>query len=193
MVNVLPSSSADDISPHHKMCFSNFENALIHKIDSYLPRKRNNQFGWSKDFDTMIPLICRKLFNAYWNDGTGRPFGKNDCGLVMNIKAKLQGHMPKFVEKLSKLEAKFVGTCTFDNAIKTQSARPCHDSDYQKDCKWHECFAPRVAFASEIITSFLAQKQGRTKAVVAGRKDPRSTMEAFEDGPIAWSKFIDEE
>ena len=45
MVNVLPSSSVDDISPHHKMCFSNFENALIHKIDSYLPRRKNNQCG----------------------------------------------------------------------------------------------------------------------------------------------------
>ena len=69
--------------------------------------------------------------------------------------------MPKFVENLSKLGAKCLETCTFDNAIETQSARPCHGSDCQTDCEWHECFAPRVAFASEIITSFLAQKHGR--------------------------------
>jgi hypothetical protein len=48
MVNVLPSSSTDDISPHHKMCFSNFENALIHKIDSYLPRCKHTPYGWFK-------------------------------------------------------------------------------------------------------------------------------------------------
>ena len=54
-------------------------------------------------------------------------------------------------------------------------------------------FTPRVAFASEIITSFLAQKQGRTKAVAAGTRDPRSTMEALEADPIAWSKSIDED
>ena len=45
VANILPSSSVDDVSPHHKMCFSNFENALIHKIDSYLPRKKNTHVG----------------------------------------------------------------------------------------------------------------------------------------------------
>ena len=85
MANVLPSSSVDDISPHHKMCFTNFENHLIHKTDSYLPRRKNTQHGWFKPVDTMIPLICRKLFNAFWNDGKGRPFGANGYGLAMNI------------------------------------------------------------------------------------------------------------
>ena len=83
--------------------------------------------------------------------------------------------------------------CTFDDAIETQSARPCHTSDCQLDCEWHECFKPCVAFAPEVITSFLAQKQGRTKAVAAGRKDARSTIEALEADPIAWSNSIDEE
>ena len=50
-----------------------------------------------------------------------------------------------------------------------------------------------VAFASEVITSFVAQKQGRTKAVAAVRRDPRSTMEVLEADPIAWSKSTDEE
>ena len=45
MVNVLPSSSVGDISPHHKLCFSNFENALVHKIDSFLPRRKHTQHG----------------------------------------------------------------------------------------------------------------------------------------------------
>ena len=62
----------------------------------------------------MIPLICRKLFNAFWNDGKGRPFGANDYGLVMNMKAKLPEHMPNFVENLGKLDAKYLETCTFD-------------------------------------------------------------------------------
>ena len=55
--------------------------------------------------------------------------------------------------------------------------------------RWHECLQPCVAFASEVIHSFLAQKQGRTKAVAAGRRDPRSTMEALEADPIAWSQI----
>ena len=86
----------------------------------------------------------------------------------MNIKAKLPEHMPKFVESLNKLDAKCLETCTFDEAIETQSARPCHDSDCRLDCTWHECLKPCVVFASEVITSFLAQKQGRTKAVHGG-------------------------
>ena len=137
MVNVLPSSPADDISPHHKMSFSNFENALIHKIGSHLPRKRNTQYGWFKPDDTMIPLSCRKRFNAFWNDGKGRPYGENGYGLVMNIKAKLPEHMPKFVENLSKLDAKCLETCTLDDAIETQSARPCHTSDCQLNALNH--------------------------------------------------------
>ena len=75
MASILPSSSVDGVSPHHKMCFSNFENALIHKIDLCLPRKRNVQFGWSKDmFDAILPTICRKLFNAYKGDGREKTF-----------------------------------------------------------------------------------------------------------------------
>ena len=52
---------------------------------------------------------------------------------------------------------------------------------------------PCVAFASKVITSFLAQKQGRIKAVATGKQSPRSTMDSLEADPIAWSKFIDEE
>ena len=101
----LPSSPVGDISPHHKMCFSNFENALIYKIDSYLPRRENTQYGWSNPYDTADLQI---FFNAFWNDGKSRPYGKNDYGLVMNKKAKLLENMPKFVEKMSKLDAKCV-------------------------------------------------------------------------------------
>ena len=97
-----------------KCVVSNFENDLVHKIDSYLPRRKNTQYGWFKPNDTMIPLICRKLFNSFWNDGKGRPFGANDYGLVMNMKAKLPEHMPNFVENLGKLDAKYLETCTFD-------------------------------------------------------------------------------
>ena len=111
----------------------------------------------------------------------------------MNIKAKFPEHLPKFVANLSKLDAKCLETCIFDDAIETQSARPCHESDCRLGCEWHECLKPCAAFASKVITSFLAQEQGRTKAVVAGRRDPRSAMEALEADPIAWSKSNDEE
>jgi hypothetical protein len=192
MVSTLLSSSVNDISPHHKMCFTNFENALVHKIDAYLPRFKNTQHGWVKEDDTVTPLICRKLFNAFWNDGKGRPFGKNADGLTMNVKAKLPEHMPKYVENLNTLDAKCNETFTFDNAIEAHK-KECHKPDCHDDCKWHECFEPCVAYASEVIHSFLAQKQGRTKAVAAGRRDPRSTMEALESDPIAWSQSIDDE
>ena len=72
MANVFPSSSVDDESPHHRLCFTNFENALVHKIDSFLPRFRNSERPWAKPDDTILPMICRKLFNAFWNDGKGR-------------------------------------------------------------------------------------------------------------------------
>ena len=53
--------------------------------------ERNVQFGWSKDmFDAILPTTCRKPFNAYWNDGTGRPFGKNNYGNVMNTKTIME-------------------------------------------------------------------------------------------------------
>ena len=39
----------------------------------------------------------------------------------------------------------------------------------------------------------MAQKQGRIKAVAAGRRDPGSTTEALEANPMAWSKSVDEE
>ena len=51
----------------------------------------------------------------------------------MDMKAKLPQHMPKFVGNLSKLDEKYLQTCIFDDAIETQSARPCHESDCRLD------------------------------------------------------------
>ena len=100
--------------------------------------------------------------------------------------------MPKFVENLNTLDAKCNETFTFDNAIEAHK-KYYHEPDCHDDCKFHECFKLCVAYASEVVHSFLAQKQGRTKAVAAGKRDPRSTMEALESGPIAWSQSIDDE
>ena len=85
VVNVLPSGSVDNIPPHYKMCVTNFKNALIHKIDSYLPRFKDTQHRWCKRGGTIIPLIRKGLFKAFWNDGKGRPFGPKEDGLDMNI------------------------------------------------------------------------------------------------------------
>ena len=76
----------------------------------------------------------------------------------MNIKAKLPEHIPKFVENLNKLDAKCFETFTFDDAIERQNARPFREPDCHADCRWHECLKPCVTFASEVTTSFLAQK-----------------------------------
>ena len=77
-----------------------------------------------------------------------------------------------------------------DEAIEGQNTRKIHEPDCHDDCRWHKCFKPCVAYASEVIHSFLAQKQGRTKAVAAGGRGPISTMEALEADPIAWSQSI---
>ena len=110
----------------------------------------------------------------------------------MNIKAQLPEHMPKCAENLDKLDEECIEEFICDKSIEGQNAKPFHEPDCHDDCRWHECLKPCVAFAS-VITSFLAQEKGRIKAVVAGRRDPRSTLEALKADPIAWSESIDEE
>ena len=204
MVNEYKSSSTQQISKHDKMCFTNFVDELVDKIDTFLPRIANpaHPWGWNShastlldrywNHDSIMPTICRKLFNIYWKNGKGRGTC-NDNPNKGHRKAKLPTFMPKFVEDLDSVTKECFDKFTCDGAIYGQSARAMHSDKCRNNCGDEECFQARVAYASEIVHSFLAQKQGRIKAVAAGRRDPRSTIEALEADPVGWSKSIADE
>ena len=70
----------------------------------------------------------------------------------MNIKANLLEHMPKFVENLSKLDAKCLETCTLGDAIETQSGRPCHESRGWEAVTW-KCYSALQAWTPGVTWS----------------------------------------
>jgi hypothetical protein len=122
MVNEYKSSSAQQVSKHDKNCFTNFVDELVDKIDTFLPRIANSARPWgdpSWNRDSIMPIICRKLFNIYWKNGKGR-CTCNDNPNIGHRKAKLSTFMPKFVENLDSLTKECFDKFTCERNIWTK-------------------------------------------------------------------------